>query len=114
MTNRQVNLATSVSRFTESSLHTLANGKEFYGQVILFYLSRMLEKTKPMVNYLMNNLGFGFSVFTVVENQSKKVSFTTLRAETKYFSSNGTILVIFKPLCKCVQNELKVGRNKVF
>ena len=35
-----------------------ANGKEFYGQVILFYLSRMLEKTKPMVNYLMNNLGF--------------------------------------------------------
>ena len=73
MTNRQVNLATSVSRFTESSLHTLANGKEFYGQVILFYLSRMLEKTKPMVNYLMNNLGFGFSVFTVVENQSKSL-----------------------------------------
>ena len=50
-----------------------ANGKEFYGQVILFYLSRMLEKTKPMVNYLMNNLGFGFSVFTVVENQSKSL-----------------------------------------
>ena len=73
MTNRQVNLATSVSRFTESSLHTLANGKEFYGQVILFYLSRMLEKTKPMVNYLMNNLAFGFSVFTVVENQSKSL-----------------------------------------
>ena len=45
---------------TDWSSHSnvAANGKEFYGQVILFYLSRMLEKTKPMVNYLMNNLGF--------------------------------------------------------
>ena len=63
MTNRQVNLATSVSRFTESSLHTLANGKEFYGQVILFYLSRMLEKNEADGKLL--NEQFGFWLFSV-------------------------------------------------
>ena len=66
------------------------------------------------------NEQFGFWLFSVHcgwKSIKKKSHFTTLRAETKYFSSNGsngTILVIFKPLCKCVRNELKVGRKKVF